>query len=67
MGRPQKEYALYKGDDLIAIGTAKQIAKDRHVHPKSIQFYNTNSYKKRCTKRPYKKTYFLVEVDNEQV
>lgn len=26
MGRPQKEYALYKGDEFIMIGTAEEIA-----------------------------------------
>lgn len=65
MGRPQKEYALYKGDEFIMIGTAEEIAKERHVHPKSIQFYATPTYKSRYKNRKYEKTYFLVEVDNE--
>lgn len=65
MGRPQKEYALYKGDEFIMIGTAEEIAKERHTLPKSIQFYATPTYKSRYKKRKYEKTYFLVEVDNE--
>ncbi|MBQ1793681.1 MAG: hypothetical protein II006_03405 [Peptostreptococcaceae bacterium] len=65
MGRPQKEYALYKGDQFIMIGTAKEIAKERNVCEKSIQFYATPTYKSRYKNRKYEKTYFLVEVDNE--
>lgn len=65
MGRPQKEYALYKGDEFIMIGTAKEIAKERNVKEKSIQFYVTPTYKSRYKNRKYEKTYFLVEVDIE--
>ena len=45
-----KEYALYKGDDCLAIGTIKEIAKKMQVKYKTIYFYTMPAYKKRCKK-----------------
>lgn len=43
----EKEYALYKGDDLLAMGTAREIAKELGISPSTVQFYGTPSYRKR--------------------
>ena len=40
-------YVLYKGESIIAMGTIQSIAKQLGVQVKTIQFYNTNTYKKR--------------------
>ena len=40
-------YVLYKGESIIATGTIQSIAKQLGVQVKTIQFYNTNTYKKR--------------------
>lgn len=41
-GRSYKgEYALYKGDDLIDIGTAEELAAKRGVQAETIKFYAT--------------------------
>lgn len=45
------EYALYKGDELLSIGTAKQIAADLKVLPATIMFYGTKTYQRRLEKR----------------
>lgn len=45
-----KEYAMYKGDDCIAIGTIDEIAKRLNVKVKTIKFYLTPTYKKRVKK-----------------
>jgi hypothetical protein len=42
-----KYYALYKGDDLLAMGTVVEIAEEVGVLPDTVHFYNTPSYKKR--------------------
>lgn len=42
-----KEYALYKGEECLAIGTIKEIAAKMKVSEKSIRFYGSPSYKKR--------------------
>ena len=43
-----KEYALYKGEECLAIGTIKEIAEQMNVKIRTIQFYTTPTYKKRC-------------------
>ena len=45
-----KEYAMYKGDECIAIGTIDEIAKRLNVKVKTIKFYLTPTYKKRVKK-----------------
>lgn len=45
-----KEYALYKGEEIIATGTIKEIAKELNIKEKSVHFYGTKSYQKRCKK-----------------
>ncbi len=44
------EYALYKGDKFIDIGTAKELAKKCNVKPETIEFYASPSYLKRLEK-----------------
>lgn len=45
-----KEYALYKGEECLAIGTLKEIAKKMNVKERTIYFYTTLTYKKRSKK-----------------
>ena len=45
-----KEYALYKGEDCLAIGTIKEIAEKMKVKYETIYFYTMPVYKKRCKK-----------------
>lgn len=42
-----KEYALYKGDDLLSIGTLEELSKEFNVKTDTLLFYSYNSYKKR--------------------
>ena len=42
-----KEYALYKGDDLIGIGTIKELAELTGVRKETIKFYGMPSHIKR--------------------
>lgn len=50
MVMPEKEYALYKGDKLLMIGTVKEIAEKRGVKPASIHFLSSPAYLKRRQK-----------------
>ena len=45
-----KEFALYKGEECLAIGTIKEIAEKLKVKYKTIYFYTMPSYKRRCNK-----------------
>lgn len=42
-----KEYILYKGDEILAIGTIKEIAAKMNVGERTIQFYGSPTYLKR--------------------
>ena len=55
-----KEYALYKGEDCIAIGNVYQLAKQLKVKVKTIYYYKTPAYKKRCKKSEKRRV--LIEV-----
>lgn len=45
-----KEYALYKGEKLLIIGTIKEIAKNQNVMEKTILYYQTPAHLKRNEK-----------------
>lgn len=42
-----KEYALYKGEQMVAIGTINEIAAERGVKPATIKFYKYGAYQRR--------------------
>lgn len=46
----KKQYALYKGDNCMAIGTIEEIAQQTNVKVKTIRFYKTPTYKNRVKK-----------------
>lgn len=46
-----KEYALYKGDELLAFGTIPFIANQMGVTRDTIKHYKTQTYKRRMKKR----------------
>ena len=45
----EKEYALYKGDKLLAMGTKKEIAKELGVKVSTVNFYAHPAYKRRTS------------------
>lgn len=46
-----KEYALYKGEELIAMGTKKEIAEQLGISPSTVGYYSTPVYARRTTER----------------
>lgn len=44
-----KEYALYKGEELICMGTAEHIAEVTGVKVRSVEWMRTPTYKKRAS------------------
>lgn len=59
MVMPEKEYALYKGDELLAIGTAKELAEQFGVKVATIHFYKSPTYIKRTNETKARR---LVEI-----
>ena len=39
-----KEFALYKGEELIAMGTKREIAEQLSVSPSTVGYYGTPVY-----------------------
>lgn len=46
-GRKQKTYALYKGEECLAIGTKKEISEELGIKIETLNFYTTKAYKNR--------------------
>lgn len=59
--KPPRQYALYKGDKFITMGTKKEIAEYWGVKPKTIVYYSTPSY----IKRRYENGLLAIEIENE--
>ena len=41
------EYVLYKGEEVIGIGTAKELAKQHGINEQTVRFYATPSHMRR--------------------
>lgn len=52
MGK-MKEYALYKGDKFIDIGTKEYLAELLNVKKETIEFYASPTYSKRTKENAY--------------
>lgn len=48
--RKRKEYALYKGENLLIIGTVDEIAKSQNIKRRTVWFYQSPAYLRRCEK-----------------
>lgn len=46
-----REVAVYRGDDMIATGTVREVAAQLKVKPNTIRFYLTPAYERRLAKR----------------
>lgn len=56
------QYALYKGEKLVEIGTKKELAKLLKVRVETITFYTTPTHRKRCTNG-----YCVVKIEEEKM
>lgn len=62
------EYALYKGEDLLSIGTVAEICKDMNICKNTLKTYHSNAYKRdRESRKPYKGgPRVLVKLEDEE-
>jgi hypothetical protein len=63
-----KEYAVYKGDSFLCMGTVNECAEHMGVLPETVRFYTTPTYQKRVNQRKNPKNYITVTVveDDEE-
>lgn len=59
-----KEYALYKGEEILAIGTADEIAEELGILKKTVWYYGTPSQHKRTSGTNAR---VLIPLDEEEV
>ena len=45
------EYALYKGEDILSMGTIEEIAEELQVQKQTISYYGTQAYQNRLKRR----------------
>lgn len=53
----EKEYALYKGEDIIAMGTKSEIAKQLGISVHAVHSYGSPSYHKRTSEENGRRLY----------
>ena len=56
-----KVYAMYKGDECLAVGTLIQLARDLNIKYNTLKFYLTPTYKKRSSKGKNRRELVRVE------
>lgn len=47
--REAKEYALYKGEELLGMGTIRELAERFNVKITTLYYYRTSTYLKRTS------------------
>ena len=55
-------YALYKDDELLTVGTYKELADYLNVSERTVKFYTTPTYKRRVDKSKYE----VVKIEDEE-
>jgi hypothetical protein len=61
-----KEYAVYKGEEFIYVGTAKECAERLGVKPETIYSYASPRYQKVVSKAKNPQNYIIViKLDEE--
>lgn len=60
-----KDYALYRGEELVMVGTLDEISQKQGIKKKLLQFYKTPSYRARITDESNRIVVVEVEDDDE--
>lgn len=58
-------YALYKGDELLSLGTIKQISKEMNILESSVRFFGNKTYLERTKGSHNRKILIKIENDPE--
>ena len=63
MKRKRQEYALYRGDEFIDVGTIQEIAQRQNVTPQTIHYYKSPAYKRKFKDDKNRKVLVKIERD----
>ena len=61
MGINRNVYAMYKGEECLAIGTLIQLSKKLNIKYRTLIFYKTPTYKKRVKKSRNRRELILID------
>lgn len=61
--RKQWEYAMYKGEELLAMGTSNEICKKMNIKKGTFLYYRTKAYKERIKNRKAKNYRVVIRID----
>ncbi|HFL0060675.1 TPA: hypothetical protein ACGX1Y_002408 [Listeria monocytogenes] len=56
------EYALYKGDELLKIGTLTELAEFKDVKSETILLYMSASYRKRTKEQ----SWYVIKIEDDE-
>ena len=59
------EYAMYKGENILSIGTTKEICEEMGISIKTFQYYRTKAYKERLKNRKVKNARIIIKIEKE--
>lgn len=62
--KPIATYALYRGDELLDVGTCAELAERRGVRPETIYYYTSPAYRKKWTRDD--KRVYVTRVDGDE-
>ena len=60
------EYALYKGDNFLDIGTIKELAERYNISVKTLRWYSTPCYKNKIKNKKDVKSYVVVRIEDDK-
>ena len=63
--RKRWQYAMYKGEECLAIGSAKEICEEMGISIKTFWHYRTGAYKKRIANRKARNYRTIIRIDTE--
>lgn len=64
MKRKRWEYAMYKGEECLAIGTSNEICKQMNIKMQTFHYYRTNAYKDRINNRVSKNARIIIKLED---
>lgn len=60
MGRKPSEYAVYRGDEFVCLGTYKECAAHLGISPETVRFYGSPAHLKRSENNKFEKDFIVV-------
>lgn len=60
------QYAMYKGEELLSMGTSKEICKEMGIKKETFHFYRTKHYKNIVKNSRLKNRRVIIRIDKEE-